>query len=301
MSDAPVRMHADEVTVDAALVSRLIAAQCPPWAGLSLTRIRHAGTDNAMFRLGDGFVVRLPRIGWAANDVHKEATWLPRLAPHLPLRMPEPLFVGVPGEGYPFPWAVYRWLEGVDAGLDTVRDGRELARELAGFITALRRVPPPPADAPQGSRNGPLHDRDRGTRGAIADCVGLLDPVPVLAAWEAALTVPAWAGDPVWIHGDLKPGNLLAHGGRLSAVIDWGGLTLGDPAVDLQPAWNLLDAPSRQSFRAALNVDDATWARGCGWALSVSLVALPYYVHTNPELAAICRQTIRAVLDDPGS
>ncbi|GAA5447044.1 aminoglycoside phosphotransferase family protein [Deinococcus depolymerans] len=301
MSDVPVRMHEDEVMVDVALVSRLIVAQCPAWAGLSLTRIRHAGTDNAMFRLGDGLVVRLPRIGWAADDVHKEAIWLPRLAPHLPLRVPEPLFVGVPGEGYPFPWAVYRWLEGVDAGLDTVHDRQGLARDLAGFITALRCVPPPPADAPQGSRNGTLQDRDRGTRGAIADCAGLLDPAPVLAVWEAALGVLTWAGDPVWIHGDLKPGNLLAHGGRLSAVIDWGGLTLGDPAVDLQPAWNLLDAPSRQSFRAALDVDPATWARGRGWALSVSLVALPYYVHTNPALAAICRQTIRAVLDEVGS
>ncbi len=295
-------MHVDEVTTDVALVSRLVAAQCPGWANLPLTALRHAGTDNAMYRLGQTLVVRLPRRRWAADDVHKEATWLPVLATHLPLRLPGPQFVGVPGEGYPFPWAVYAWLPGVDAGLDTVRDGHELARDLAGFVTALRRVPAPVGkgpvgETPVGSRNGTLLERDEGTREAIADCGGLIDPVRVTAAWDAVLRVPAWDGKPAWIHGDLKPGNLLAHGGVLSAVIDWGGLTMGDPAVDLQPAWNLLDTPARQSFRAALDVDDATWARGRGWALSVSLVALPYYVHTNPELARICQNTIWAVLD----
>lgn len=303
MSDVPVRVHEDELPIDTALVSRLLAAQRPAWAGLPLRQLRHGGTDNAMFRLGPELVVRLPRRDWAADDVPKEATWLPGLSPRLPLRVPGPQFVGVPGEGYPFPWAVYAWLPGVDAGLDTVRDGHGLARDLAGFVTALRSVPPPEGKPPVGSRSGTLRDRDGGTREAIEECAarGLLDPAPVQAAWDAALRAPAWAGDPVWIHGDLKPGNLLSDDGQLSAVIDWGGVTLGDPAVDLQPAWNLLDAATRPTFRAALAVDDATWARGRGWALSVSLIALPYYVHTNPELTAICRQTIRAVLDDLGS
>ncbi|WP_412027078.1 aminoglycoside phosphotransferase family protein [Deinococcus yunweiensis] len=296
MSDVPVRMHVDEGTTDTALVKRLVAAQCPRWAGLPVTQVRHSGTDNAMYRLGRDLVVRLPRREWAVDDVAKEAAWLPRLAPHVPLDVPQPLFVGVPGQGFPFPWAVYRWLEGVDVGLDTVRDGHELARDLAAFLAALRSVPRPEADAPQGSRNGTLHDRDEDTREAIADCGGLLDPVPVLAAWEAALAAPTWDGAPVWIHGDLKPGNLLAHRERLSAVIDWGGLTLGDPAVDLQPVWNLLDAPARATFRAALDVDEAQWARGRGWALSVSVIAWPYYRHSNPELAAVCRRTIEAVL-----
>ncbi|THF85142.1 aminoglycoside phosphotransferase family protein [Deinococcus sp. KSM4-11] len=290
-------MHVDEVTTDAALVSRLIAAQVPHWEGLPVSPVRSSGTDNAMYRLGTEFVVRLPRRSWAVDDVQKEARWLPHLAPHLPLRVPEPLFVGVPGQGFPFPWAVYSWLEGVDAGLDTVRDGHELARDLAGFIAAQRRVPRPEGDGPQGSRSGTLHDREEDTREAIAESAALLDIAPVHAAWDAALRAPAWNDPPVWLHADLKPGNLLAQGGRLSAVIDWGGLTLGDPAVDLQPAWNLLDAASRQTFRAAVDVDDATWERGRGWALSVSVIALPYYLHSNPELAAICRTTIRNVLD----
>ncbi|GHF52436.1 phosphotransferase [Deinococcus metalli] len=292
-------MHVDEVTTDAALVARLVAAQCPQWVGLPIARVVSSGTDNAMYTLGEARVVRLPRRSWAVDDIAKEATWLPRLAPHLPLAVPDPLFVGSPGEGFPFPWAVYSWLDGVDAGLDTVRDAPEFARDLAGFVAALRRVPRPAGDAPQGSRGGTLVDRDEDTREAIAESaqLGLLDPAPVLAAWEAALRAPAWSGEPAWLHADLKPGNLLAHRGRVSAVIDWGGLTLGDPAVDLQPAWNLLDAATRPAFRAALDVDDATWARGRGWALSIALIAWPYYRHSNPDLAAVSRRTIRAVLD----
>ncbi|WP_295816270.1 aminoglycoside phosphotransferase family protein [uncultured Deinococcus sp.] len=298
MTDVPIRRHVDEAATDTALVTQLIAAQCPRWSGAPVTQLQHSGTDNAVYRVGRGLVVRLPRRTWVAGDVAKEAAWLPRLAPLLPLDVPRPLFVGVPGEGFPFPWAVYPWLDGVEAGLDTVRDGHELARDLAAFVAALRSVPRPKGNAPQGSRNGTLHGRDADTWGAIADSAALLDPAPVLAAWEAVLAAPAWDGTPVWIHGDLKPGNLLAHRGRLSAVIDWGGLTLGDPAVDLQPAWNLLDAPARATFRAALDVDEAQWARGRGWALSVSVIALPYYLYSNPELAAVCRRTIQAVLDE---
>ncbi|WP_198170653.1 aminoglycoside phosphotransferase family protein [Deinococcus arboris] len=298
MDEPPTRMHEAEVLVDAAQVARLLAAQCPQWAALALRRVLSAGTDNAIFRLGDDLLVRLPRIGWAAADVVKETTWLPRLAPSLPVPIPEPLFVGQPGEGFPFSWAVYRWLPGTEAALDTVRDGHEFARDLAAFIQALRRVPTPTADLPQGSRGGPLLERDQGTREAIAACAPVFDPAQLLAVWEEALAAPAWAGPPTWLHGDLKPGNLLAQAGRLSAVIDWGALTLGDPAVDLQPAWNLLDTSTRATFRAALAPDPATWARGRGWALSIGAVAWPYYQHTNTELAAISVRQIEAVLTE---
>lgn len=292
------KMHAEEVETDASLVRRLLAGQFPQWAGLPVRPVRSVGTDNAVYRLGDDLAMRLPRIGWAVEDVSKDHHWLPWLAPRLPLPVPAPLALGVPGEGYPFPWAVYRWLPGVEATLETVRDPHELARDLAGFITALRAAGASelPRAAPGSSRAGTLAGRDEGTRAAIGACAGLLDVGAVTAAWEAALSVPAWDGPPALIHGDLKPGNLLAAGGRLSAVIDFGCLTLGDPAVDLLPAWNLLPAPARSTFREETGVDDASWVRGQGWALSVGLAALPYYRHTNPVPAGISRHQILQVL-----
>jgi aminoglycoside phosphotransferase (APT) family kinase protein len=126
----------------------------------------------------------------------------------------------------------------------------------------------------------------------------MFDEVALTAAWEAALDAPAWTDPPVWIHGDLQSGNLLAVGGKLTAVIDFECLGVGDPACDLMVAWNLLSAETRDVFRAALPVDDATWARGRGWALTAGLVALPYYQHTNPVLADISRRAITEVLAD---
>ncbi|MGI8748563.1 MAG: phosphotransferase, partial [Deinococcus sp.] len=134
------KMHAEEVETDVSLVRRLLAGQFPQWAGLPVRPVRSAGTDNAIYRLGDDLAVRLPRIGWAVEDVSKDYHWLSWLAPRLPLPVPLPLALGVPGEGYPFPWAVYRWLPGEEANMETVRDPRELARDLAGFVTALRAI-----------------------------------------------------------------------------------------------------------------------------------------------------------------
>ncbi|SDY53039.1 Predicted kinase, aminoglycoside phosphotransferase (APT) family [Modestobacter sp. DSM 44400] len=236
-------MHADEVLTDAALVRRLLAAQFPQWTGLEVTAVPSAGTDNALYRLGSDLAVRLPRIGWAVADVGKEQRWLLRLAPHLPLPVPVPLAQGAPGEGYPWAWSVVRWLDGAEAAADRVGDLGVLATDLAGFVTALHRVEvcdPAPALPP--GRGVPLATRDDLTRSSIAALAGSVDTAAVTAAWEDALCAPAWDGAPVWVHGDLAPGNLLLTGGRLSAVIDFGALTIGDPAVDLLPAWNLFPA-----------------------------------------------------------
>lgn len=293
------RMHADEVDTNVALVRRLLAAQFPQWADLSIEPVPSAGTDNALYRLGDSLVVRLPRIHWAAAQVDKEQRWLPRLAPHLPLAIPVPLAKGAPGAGYPWHWSVYQWFEGEDATLDRLADPGQAALQLAVFVTALQRIDPvggPPPGAHNSSRGVPLALRDAQTRAAIAALDGALDTTAATASWEAALKAPAWGGPPLWIHGDLKPGNLLAKGRRLSAVIDFGCLGVGDPACDLQVAWSFFTTETRRVFRAALQVDEATWARGRGWALSVALIALPYYRHTNPVLAAISQSTIDQVL-----
>jgi len=171
-----------------------------------------------------------------------------------------------------------------------------MAKQLARFVAALERIDP--TGGPPAGRGVPLEMRDPPTRGAIEALHGIVDTDAVTAAWEAPLQAPPWGGPPVWIRGDLLSGNLLAQQGRLSAVIDFGGLGVGDPACDLMVGWNLLSADTRDVFRAALPVDDATWARGRGWALSVGLIALPYYQRTNPVLAGISRYAIAEVLAD---
>jgi aminoglycoside phosphotransferase (APT) family kinase protein len=295
------KMHVDEVDVDVALVGRLLAAQFPQWADLAIAPVHSAGTDNAIYRLGSDMAVRLPRIERATGQVDKEHQWLPRLAPHLPLAIPAPRALGTPGEGYPWQWSVYQWLEGETATIERIADLYEAARDLAHFVAALQRIDPVGGPLPgvhNSFRGVPLSTRDAQTRAAIASLDGMLDTGAVTAAWDGALQAPAWHGPPVWIHGDLSPLNLLVQRGRLSAVIDFGCLGVGDPACDLQVAWNLLSAQTRDVFRAALPVDDATWTRGRGWALSVGLIALPYYQSTNPVLAGIARRAIEEALAD---
>ncbi len=293
------KMHVDEVETDAILVGRLLAAQFPLWANLPIEPVHSAGTDNALYRLGEDLLVRLPRIRGATGQVGKEHQWLPGLAPLLPFAIPVPLEKGAPGQGYPWHWSVYRWLEGSSATIEPIADPRQAAVELARFVAALQRIDPdrgPPPGQHNSFRGVPLATRDTATRTAISTLRGVLDIDALTAAWDAALQAPAWHGSPVWIHGDLQSGNLLTLDGRLSAVIDFGCLGVGDPACDLMIAWNLLSVETRDVFRAVLQVDDATWARGRGWALSVGLIALAYYQTTNPILAGISQYAINAVL-----
>jgi aminoglycoside phosphotransferase (APT) family kinase protein len=295
------KMHVDELNIDISLVGRLLAAQFPQWADLPIEPIHSAGTDNAIFRLGDEMTVRLPRIQNATLQVGKEHQWLPRLTPHLPLAIPVPLAKGTPGEDYPWQWSIYQWIEGENATIKRIADPGQAARDLAHFIAALQRIDPKdgPTPGPHNSFRGePLAMRDAETRTAIASLDGMLDIGSATAAWETALHSPAWLDPPVWIHGDLSPLNLLVKRGRISAIIDFGCLGVGDPACDLQVAWNLLSAQARDIFHAELPIDDAMWARGRGWALSVGLIALPYYQSTNPVLAGISRHTIDEVLAD---
>ncbi|MFZ1754481.1 MAG: aminoglycoside phosphotransferase family protein [Caldilineaceae bacterium] len=290
------KMHADEVMIEASLVARLLADQFPHWANLPLAPVPSAGTDNALFRLGAELAVRLPRIHWAAGQVEKEMRWLPRLAPHLPLAIPQPLALGEPGHGYPWRWGVYRWLEGETASPERVVDPRQAALDLAEFVAAIQRIDP--TGAPAG-RGVPLAERDAAVRTAIVALRDTYDADGLTAAWETALRTRPWPGPPVWHHGDLQGGNLLARRGRLAAVIDFGCMGVGDPACDVMAAWLYLSADTRQAFRDVLQVDDDTWARGKGWALSMGLMALPYYRTTNPVLAGIGRRAIDEVLADP--
>lgn len=284
--------------IDASLVGRLIAAQFPQWADLPVVKVRSTGTDNAMYRLGDDLVVRLPRVPDAARQVDTEQRWLPRLAPHLPLPVPAPLGRGVPDLGFPMPWSVLAWLDGENAFDGPIVDLRDAAVALGSFVAAMRRVDA--TGGPRSFRGGPVSVRDDEVRAAIRDldADGTIDGEAATAAWEQALALPQWEGKAGWLHGDLMPGNLLTRHGRLAAVIDFGVVGTGDPACDVVPAWFLFGGATQEVFRAAADVDDTTWARGRGWALCLGLGAAHRCRRRNPALAAAGRRAMFEALAD---
>ncbi len=299
-------MHPDETDTDAALVERLLAGQFPHWAHLPVRRVESTGTDNAMFRIGTELCARLPRIQGAVRALRREQRWLPVLAPRLPLAVPVAVGVGEPTDEYPYPWSVLPWIDGEPATRQVLAgggigsgwmdsaaaagriDSSAAAVDLAGFLKALHAADTTGGPAPvAGSRGMPITGRDETVRAMVAELGASLDSAAVLAAWERVMDTPAWPHEPAWIHSDLQGGNLIARDGRLAAVIDFAP-SLGDPAVGLLPAWNLFEGEARAAFRETLGVDDDTWERGRGWALSIALVALPYYTRlgTNPRIVA---------------
>ncbi|WP_233415990.1 aminoglycoside phosphotransferase family protein [Streptomyces sp. N35] len=292
----PRKMHADQADIDEALVRRLIDGQFPQWSGLPLELVDSPGTVNALYRLGEAMVVRLPLRAGSDEEVESEFDWLPKLAGHLPVPIPAPLAKGAPAEGYAWLWSVYRWLDGTTPAAAAVGKPRELAADLAGFITALRRIDT--AGAPRCGRGGPLGPRDEATRAALARLTDVIDTDAAAAVWQQALDAPAYDGPDRWMHGDLQPGNLLVEDGRLAAVIDFGLVGIGDPTVDLITAWYVLPAEARPEFRSAVGADEASWVRGRGLALSIALLELAYYRETNPRMAATARHVIGEVLAD---
>jgi aminoglycoside phosphotransferase (APT) family kinase protein len=272
-------MHRD--AIDAALAAQLVAEQFPEWAGLPVVPVDRPGWDNRTFRLGDTMSVRLPSAAAYVASVSKEHTWLPRLAPRLPLPIPLPLALGAPGGGYPWPWSVRRWIDGHVSSRERIRDLVAFARDLAGFLMALQGV-----DATGGPAAGE-HCFHRGaslrvyaaeTHDAIAALGSRIDGATAEEVWQAALDA-TWTGPPVWFHGDIASGNLLLDDeGDLSAVIDFGTCGVGDPACDLVIAWTLFDGESRAEFRRLMPADDAMWARARGWALWKALITIdnPY-------------------------
>jgi aminoglycoside phosphotransferase (APT) family kinase protein len=291
-----MKMHDGEIDINAELVGRMVAAQFPRLTGLPISAVQSTGTVNAIYRLGDHLCARLPRVQSWAQDLDKEWHWLPKLAPRLSLRVPEPVAKGHPASWYPFFWAIYRWIDGQPYADELVDDERQAARDLAQFVAELRRIDPV-VGAPRGGRK-PLRELDARTRAAIESARDVIDNDAATAAWERALEAPAWDGTPVWIHADLLRPNLLVDGGRLCAVIDFGGVGIGDPAADVIAAWSVLSHTGRGTFRGVLDVDDGTWNRARGFALHQAAMIIPYYPETNPAFVALAKRTVEEILAD---
>lgn len=293
-------MHSDEVAFDDRVVARLIAEQFPQWADLPLRRVGLGGTVNVLYRLGPELVVRLPRLRERGNDLagedfDRDAHWLPKLAPLLPVEVAVAVAKGAPAPSYPSAWGVYSWIGGETPDVERLVDPGSLARQLAELLRALHRIELP--DGPVHPRGSSLERWDEPTRAALSELDGLIDVDAATDAWERALALPPWTGSPVWLHGDLMPANLIVREGTLAGLIDWELLGIGDPAVDLAVAWNTLPPTARATLREELQVDDATWERGRGWALWTGICALPYYRYTNPDLAGNAKYRLRQVLD----
>jgi len=273
-------MHDHEADIDEAFVHRLIRDQMPDLAALALTIVEPWGTDNAVWRLGDELVVRLPRVDAAQGQVDKEATWLPRIAPHLSVAVPEPVAIGEPARGYPYRWGVHRWIHGQPA--EAMSDPIAFARDLAGVVRELQAMPTTDAPPPR-HRARPLAAYDEPTRQVIAAAGHLIDADAALAVWEDALAAPAYDGPDVWVQGDLEGNCLVDVDGRLCGIVDWNSACLGDPAVDVQVISSpLFTAESRRVFLDELDVDDATIRRSRGTAVNQACAALPYYLDTYP-------------------
>jgi aminoglycoside phosphotransferase (APT) family kinase protein len=292
-----VKMHAGQADVDEDLVRRLVRAQFPRWTDLPVKQLASGGTVNAVYRLGDALTVRLPLTAGSVQDIAREVRWLPELAPALPVTIPTVVASGEPGEGYPWPWAVHEWIDGETPVEGRLASPELIAHDLAGFVKALRSATV--ESGPAAYRGVPLAGVDQETRQAFEELSHTDEPFDIdlaTAVWDDALAAPLWTGPACWLHSDLMPSNLLVSGGKLTAVLDFATVGIGDPACDLIPAWNLLPSAARQVFRDAVQADEAMWRRGRGWALSMAAIQLPYYRTTNPIISGNARYVISEIL-----
>ena len=270
----PSKEEASALSIDAALVRRLIAAQFPEWANLPIRPVKPGGWDNRTFRLGEHMSVRLPSGPAYVAQVEKEHRWLPELAPYLPLPIPVPLAKGAPDVAYPWPWSIYRWLDGGPAVAERIADLDQFALSLADFLIALYRIDAangPPSGQHNFHRGGSLEVYESETRASLARLQGHIDTAAAEEVWTTALA-SRWQRPSVWVHGDVAWGNLLVANGNLCAVIDFGSSAVGDPACDLVIAWTAFSGRSRETFRKALSLDGDTSSRARGWALWKAII-----------------------------
>jgi aminoglycoside phosphotransferase (APT) family kinase protein len=292
-----MKLHEDEVDIDVTIVRTLLQEQYPLYLSEKLTFFESMGTENVMFSLGEDKLIRLPRVEGAVNSLKKEAKWLSVLRRNLKVPIPKVLFEGKPSDSYPFPWLVISKLEGAEISNENPIASSKTSRSLADFIFDLRLAPT--KKGPLCSRGLPLAKRDKAVRESILLLEGSYDTKLLTDLWEDSLKASAWQNEPLWLHGDLHKGNLLAKDSEISAILDFGLSGIGDPSCDLMAAWTVLEAKSRREFFSFLSADDNSIRKARGWALSLGILGYPYYKETNPSFALLAKNAMDEVISDP--
>jgi aminoglycoside phosphotransferase (APT) family kinase protein len=289
-------MHKEEIEISDMLVANLME-QVEKFRNLPIKRITSTGTDHGLFRLGEEYLIRIPRIQWATKNTEKEYLWVPKIAPFISVPISSPIFIGNAGDGYPWQWTIVQWNTGENPVFEVNNQYHALALDLANFLNELHKIKID--DAPESRRGVDLNTRNRETLEAMDSLDNKFNIEEIKALWSDLCNTTAYNQKPVWVHGDFLPGNILMENNRLSAVIDFSDLGVGDPACDLIIAWSLLNSQSREIFKNSLhNIDEDTWNRGKGWALSIAIIILPYYKNTNPYLVNIAERIISNLLID---
>ena len=286
-----VRWPADEINASEDVVRSLLTVQHPDLAQMALWKFG-AGWDNTLWRLGEDFLVRLPRRAAAAPLMINEQRWLPELAPRLPLPIPAPVRIGRPSSEYPWAWSIVAWIDGRPGDVTTIDPPDHAATTLGRFLRALHQ--PASEDAPENNYRGvALEDRSKAFDDHMAALDGKVDAVGVRRVWDRALGAQPWQGPPLWIHGDLHPANILVRAGRLAAVIDFGDLTGGDPATDLAATWMLLpDSAVPALVDAYGGFDPDLEIRALGWAILFALMLLAIGLGGHSTYEAVGRATL---------
>ncbi|QIS07370.1 phosphotransferase [Nocardia brasiliensis] len=296
-------MHVDQLDVSLAVVRGLVDEQFPEWRGLAVRAVAGAGTDNALFRIGDRLAARFPLRAGAVESVReslrREAAAARELLGRTRVPTPEPVAIGEPGAGYPLPWAVQTWLDGTAATVADPGSSVEFACDLADFIRDVRSIDTRGRTFSGRGRGGELHTHDAWMQICFERSADLLDVPALRRLWADMRELPRGTTPDVMSHCDLIPGNVLVAAGRLVGVIDVGGLGPADPALDLVSAWHLLEPTARNALRTRLAPDDLEWSRARAWAFQQAMGLVWYYLHTNPPMSYLGRRTLTRILTDP--
>jgi aminoglycoside phosphotransferase (APT) family kinase protein len=286
-----------EVPLDEALVRGLLEQQHPDLSELPL-ELRDAGWDNVMWRVGPELAVRMPRRAIAAPLIEQEQHWLPQLAPRLPLAVPVPLRIGRPGLGYPWHWSVVPWIDGEPADRTPATEVEATGAALGSFLRALHQTAPP--DAPYNPyRSPPVASRAETFEERLGKLARHVDGPGLKRVWGGAAAAPRHSGPPLWVHGDLHPANTLVRGGKLVAVIDFGDLCAGDPAVDIGAAWMSLPDSAADSFWASYGRTDPDLVhRARGWSVLFGLMLLEIGLEGRPTYATVGRAILARMADE---
>jgi len=286
--------------INVELVVKLINEQFPEWSNLEVRPVKFSGHDNRTFHLGEHMSVRLPSTASYVPQVEKEQQWLPILSQKLSLPIPTPLAKGNPSAAYPWSWSINKWLEGETLSHTYINDLNQVARDLGAFLIELQSIDisgGPLAGKHNFYRGGSIAIYNEEYRSAIENNKDTFNEQILNEIWDLALA-SKWTSEPVWVHGDVAPGNLLVKDGKLCAVIDFGILGVGDPACDAVMAWTFFDSDSRKIFKRVLNMDEGTWNRARGWALWKALITYDGNQNSNQAIAEESFHVIRTIVDD---